>query len=375
MSYKTGFTSTSDSSTNDQPKYQTSDKVIILGQHGYLGNGNQFADCFKKIVEITYTTNENCYHQYSKELKVKNLDSLIDCKEFEEDHKYFMVRTVFSNNIGRVAEQVEELHKIIEKLRTITGITHFYLIGHSKGGLVNMKYSITYPGEVEKLISIGTPYNPNFLGFLQARIDDIFAVQAVTEALHFDGPLAAVHGAIYGLLDHFLCDEDLGSIVFYEQLKKDWRNLPNSYRPIVYAIGASQIGLNKNPNSGGDMIVAFSSQLADGYPYINKRKRIVSKNYEYIALDSFWDYLKLKCNVVEKAKDIYQALEHFNDGVAVLLGFVLAFMVPDNKDNEVYDLIHTRECTNNDVIQAVIEACEFVPTTQDELYPSNNTEY
>lgn len=374
MSYKSSFTGTSDSSTHNQPRYQKSEKVIILGQHGYLGNENQFIGCFNKIEEISRGTSKNYYH-YSQELKVENLESQINISKFEQDYKYFMVRTVFSSNIGRVADQVKELHKIIDALRTITGITHFYLIGHSKGGLVNMKYSITYPGEVEKLISIGTPYNPNFWGFLQARIDDIFAVPAVIEALHLDGVLAAVHGAIYGLLNDFLCDEDLGSIVFYEQLKKGWKNLPKSSKPIVYAIGASQIGLNKNPNSGGDMIVAITSQLANGYPYINKRKPIISNNYEYITLDSFWDYLKLKCDVVEQCKDIYQALKHINDGVAVLLGFVLAFMIPNNKDNEVYDLIHTRECTNNDVVQAVIEACDFVPTTQAELNPSYNTKY
>lgn len=376
MSYKSGFTG---GVVDKTPKYALSEKVIVLAQHGYKGNRDQFRGGFIKVVEEAGAS--GFYHFESNDhVLVANdsLESTIDAMNAhhsfdDEKIKYFLIRTEFTNNIDRVRNQIVELDKIINKLKEKTHIEHFYLLGHSKGGLVNMQYSISYPRKVEKLISVGTPYNPNCFGFLQARLDDIFVIPAVVEALVNDGDLNGVCCQLYKMLNDTMSDEDLGSSLFYKLLKNGWEHMKNEDRPIVYAIGASQIGISRLPITGGDLVVAVTSQLADGYSHINFRK-LLKDNYVYVVLDSLWDTIKLNFNVVERIKDIYQALQQ-TDILSKLLGFILAFMVPDNKDNEVYDLIHTRECANKSVVLAIIDACKAVPKTQDELNPRRNTEY
>lgn len=45
------------------------------------------------------------------------------------------------------------------------------LIGHSRGGLINMKYAINYPYNVDSLFSMGTPYNGTKISPLNGLIN------------------------------------------------------------------------------------------------------------------------------------------------------------------------------------------------------------
>ena len=59
------------------------------------------------------------------------------------------------------------------------------LIGHSRGGLLNMKYAINYPYNVDSLVSLGTPYNGTSIYPLNDLIKD--AMSTTDDIFGLDG--------------------------------------------------------------------------------------------------------------------------------------------------------------------------------------------
>ncbi len=342
------------SSSTTTPTSTVKLETIILCQHGYQGNSGTFTKLFENLNNLGQVTLTNVL---TKDTPVSVYENIA-----KTDAKKVFIRTQFSNKIGRVAEQVKELNTIIEGLKKATGNSvKFILVGHSKGGLVNMRYSIDYPGKVQKLISVGTPYNPNIMGFAQSLLDDIsFVCTGIS--------------VITALLNAYVSDEDLGSTAFYEKLKRDWNNLPISQKPIITTIGASQIGFNANINTGGDLVVSLASQQANGYSNINSRP-VVSENYIHVNHYNWKDQLKIHFNLIERTTDEIQALQALSTGDALgaLLGLILTTMIPNNKDNKTYNLIHTREFGNNTIAREVLNGVNLEkPST---LKPIINLRY
>ncbi len=321
--------------------------AIILCQHGYLGNKNTFNGFFNSLGNLGSAANAvRLNNAFTKNYGSADSELTTICQNSSNNGKNIFIKTEFSNNIGRVAEQVGELNSMIVRIKQITNLP-IILLGHSKGGLVNMQYAVTYPGSVTKLISCGTPYNMSVMGFMQSVLDDI---TSIASNLIKDPAISLALSIASNLLDQFVSDEDLGSFAFYNQLKSKWNALSN--KPVLTTIAASQIGFQNDPATGGDLVVCVSSQHANGYNGVRARE-LVSENFEYILHTSLKKQIEIRINLVEQIKDIGNGIAS-GDALVILLGFILAFFVPNNKDPRSYDLIHTKELSNKRVCYEIL---------------------
>jgi|GEM_PF-5129943 len=150
---------------------------VVLCQHGYQGNAQNFDRMFDTLNKIAGSTTIALSDIV---LKASNIDDTLVSRHLDylsRVGKISFFKTEFSNKIGRVSRQVDELHRIILKIKSVFGDEiPIFLVGHSKGGLVNMQYCITHPGIVTNITSIGTPYENSALQFIQGFLDDLLRV-------------------------------------------------------------------------------------------------------------------------------------------------------------------------------------------------------
>jgi triacylglycerol esterase/lipase EstA (alpha/beta hydrolase family) len=90
--------------------------------------------------------------------------------EVMEERLRFDGYTVFSFNLGGLfgrfnsvptSEMAEVISEKIERLARKTGLEHFHIVGHSKGGLLARQYVQHHGGDarVKSLITLGTPHH------------------------------------------------------------------------------------------------------------------------------------------------------------------------------------------------------------------------
>lgn len=341
------------SKSNSTPTPALPNGAIVFFQHGYQGNGSAHVDLVKNLKDARpssiYKVDMVMRSDNRQMFNTSNLNA-----KFPDET--ILIRTEFSNKIGRIHDQVFELKRMIDRVRSVLGTTRpIYLVGHSKGGLVNMQLTITHPGLVKKIISIGTPYNFNIMGFAQSILDDIFE-DASIKAIKASKPIIAT--ALAGasnLLDQFVSDEDLGNPDTFRNLKNNWNALTN--KPQLTAIGCSQIGLKHDSKSGGDIVVSYASQVADGYKDVIKK--LVDDKYIKVLPDNLWGWLKLALNRNERISDIIESLATF-EPLTILLGVILSAFVADNDKPSTYDLIHTKQLNNKNVCLEVLDAFDRV---------------
>ncbi|WP_027334962.1 hypothetical protein [Mycoplasmopsis felifaucium] len=270
--------------------------------------------------------------------------------------KISFFKVLFSNWIGRVDDQVEELHTIILKIQQVLGAdTPIFLVGYSKGGLVNMRYVSLHKGIVKNITSIGTPYENNFLQTILTISDDIFKNAAIMSY----GGVSSLMSKISDLLDNYVADEDLGSNEFFVKLKNGWNSLPSYQKPYITCIGCSQIGLSSNSLYGSDLIVDVQVQRASNYSNINSRK-LIDDNYEHFDHNKWYDilYQLSPVSLIEITENIRWGIEKFIkkwDIIDLLFGFLLA-LIPYTWNLDKYDLIHTKQLGNKNVCKEVLAA-------------------
>lgn len=362
-----GNTSNYNTNICDQEKMQSG--AVILCQHGYLGSAGQFSgfcNLVKKKESITSIVMDKHMTKNISEID-KNLETV--CKDSRNNGKMIFIRTEFSNNIGRITEQVIELNLMVDRVKKyINSDVPIILVGHSKGGLVNMRYSITYPGKIAKLVSVGTPYNFNAMGFLQGMLDDVVGFASKTSFLSGHPLLATAFKGIEQLLDWYVSDEDLGDYRTFVDLQRDWNSLVN--KPVITTIGCSQIGWKADPMTGGDLVVSIASQLAKGYNGITARPKL-STNYVHIDHFSFLEQLKLRTHVWDTLEDLYNGVTS-GDFLVFFLSVILAFFVPDNINPNKYELIHTKECSAEETYYQIMDGIHRAPSSNSSIFEDIN---
>ncbi|HEY8389871.1 MAG TPA: alpha/beta fold hydrolase [Clostridia bacterium] len=104
------------------------------------------------------------------------------------------------------------------------------LIGHSRGGLINLMYASEFPNNVSRLISIGTPYFPNILAMLSSAINALPDFWIVKDFKDW----------IASLAPHCNAYSDLASISVSYNLLTNW-NEAYKINPSIkaYAIGTA----------------------------------------------------------------------------------------------------------------------------------------
>ena len=114
----------------------------------------------------SFSTNNFTLYKYSLN-NVNNPTAYTSVQEtiVNDFSQHVVVVFDLQNNYDETNAQVyEELHYIIDQISydyfvVMGDAPKINLIGHSRGGLINMDYAIDHPKNVGSLISLGTPYN------------------------------------------------------------------------------------------------------------------------------------------------------------------------------------------------------------------------
>ena len=123
-----------------------------------------------------------------------------------------------------IDNQTNKLVKIIESIKNIDEEIEIILVGHSQGGLVNLKAATIIPNKIRDLISISTPYSTVYTAYL-------------LEVLRI---LLSTKNDLYELLDEENPEEykkrvgELADNSFFKKLKGAWNLL--KHRPHLSVI-------------------------------------------------------------------------------------------------------------------------------------------
>ena len=130
-------------------------------------------------------------------------------------------------NYDLITNQKTKLLYVIDRIKNLSNAVRIILIGHSQGGLVNLEATIERPNQIERLISLSTPYSPVYAA---ALFDQVNEIREVYNTIAF-----AFNGQTYGLSPYFsVCVDTLASESYFNSLKTRWSALP--YRPHLLAI-------------------------------------------------------------------------------------------------------------------------------------------
>jgi len=332
-------------------KPKTKKGKIILMQHGFMGSANTFSGFENNLRNSNYYATFTVYdipainkknvktfaingHTYIKELtNVENLEEwAIKFNEFYKlnHQKDIYISTEFSSGLSSVKRQMEELKMITDIIRKNTGYSEkFNLIGHSKGGLVNLEYTMKYPNEVDKVISISTPYAT---GRLTKLIDDFYKVLADKNTLPID--------ELEGL-------RNITSETYLSDLRRRWNN--HYKRNCLHVIAGVSIRIitktalsfkgfipevGKEENYESDGVVDLDDQKGQDEkngnildipkknivtlekdPFVIREFKFIDTDWDKRIIDAIKTVSKTIGNIVEAAYDI-----KYFDAVALLLG-------------------------------------------------------
>lgn len=339
-----------------ESKPQFLSKGVVLCQPGLFCTEETYDPMWTTMRSIADSTTISINDEV---LTADNIDSISIRNALNRQSgigKISFFKTLFRSQIGRIDSQAEELNSIINGVKSVFGEKiPIFLVGYSKGGLVNMRYVTLHPGVVKNVTSIGTPYLNSFIQRALSMADDVLGAPLYTIV---GTKFTDMNVGIRGILDKYLSDEDLGSDEFFSKLKTEWNNMPASRKPYYTCIACSQVGFTSNPETGCDMIVSVEAQKATGLNDINERI-LISDNYEYLVRDKWYDYLYINSPAmnIEKSENIVWGAAQFFSGdfLGCLFALVLS-AIPYTWDLNKYDLIHTRELGNKNVCKAVLAA-------------------
>ncbi len=128
-------------------------------------------------IDSTTNTITNCeYNGYdlykiSYSDYVNNPTNLVEVDYLDDVSKHIIL-LFDSNNSGLTHEFVyEQFHDVLDNMsyqyKVLTGVLPRYnLIGHSRGGVINLMYAIDHMYNVDSIFSMGTPYNGSTLGLI-----------------------------------------------------------------------------------------------------------------------------------------------------------------------------------------------------------------
>ncbi|KFZ26214.1 MAG: hypothetical protein KQ78_01565 [Candidatus Izimaplasma bacterium HR2] len=146
---------------------------IVLMQHGFVGSEGSFSgfqttllEETEEIVYIDCLSNRtgnvgpvsNQVYMTGSEKVALWMSNFADYYANAPKNKNIYIKTEFKNGVDSVESQREELKMFIDGIKDLGYTRKFNLVGHSKGGLVNTEFTLKYPNEIDKLVSIHSPY-------------------------------------------------------------------------------------------------------------------------------------------------------------------------------------------------------------------------
>lgn len=215
---------------------QLYNNVILYNNILNLNNFNIKDNKFYGTTNNSLFPSNDILKSYS--LEISNIISLC----INNPNKTILIRVTINNEIyslnkdgsitynpfDSIDNQVIKLNKIIGDILLLENKIKITLIGHSQGGLVNLKYATLYPNKISNLISISTPYTQVTVANYLKDIDYIFHL--------FNN---CVNKNIGGISQYYKSYDErvntLSDLTFYENLKNDWNKLPNRPKLTVIA--------------------------------------------------------------------------------------------------------------------------------------------
>ena len=234
---------------------------VVLFCGGLGTDGTFFSDCIKNMVGST-----SLVKSYPKIIDMKCYDP--DCEDFlgisansimptsepliEFNEKIAEIVDLAKNNIGKsilvitkldsfvkgienkklkfayydsIDNQANKLVKIIDSIKNIDEEIEIILVGHSQGGLVNLKTSTMIPNKIRDLISISTPYSSVYTANLLKALRILLSI--FKENLY-----KSIEKHYYEEYEKRI--NELSDNSFFKKLKQTWNLL--KYRPNLSVI-------------------------------------------------------------------------------------------------------------------------------------------
>lgn len=138
--------------------------------------------------DITYDSEYrnilDCVYDEYKLFKITNYNSQYTsaCKvqtDFLDDVSKHIILLFDSNISSSTHENVyEQFHKVVDDIsyqyKQLTGVLpRLNLVGHSRGGIINLMYAIDHMYNIDSIYSMGTPYNGSTLGLINPILEDM----------------------------------------------------------------------------------------------------------------------------------------------------------------------------------------------------------
>lgn len=148
----------------------------------------------------------------------------------------------------------KELEYVINKItydvvKTLNSKVKINLIGHSRGGLINMKYAIDYPYNVDSLVSLGTPYNGTSITPLNSLINN--SINPEGDILGLNGLINCPGGIEISNLN-----------ITQNNLKDEWIKMNEKFNPNINFIPiAGETGMTYFMQMIDEAYTQFSNNL------------------------------------------------------------------------------------------------------------------
>ena len=153
------------------------------------------------------------------------------------------------------------------------------MIGHSRGGLLNMLYALQHPNVVDTLVSVGTPYNGSELGAIDGSL------QAIKFFTNSDDNATEVELSDTSSNDNLDCITDALNENLYKYIRNLWNNYQNTNNTKLIAIGSSMtFNLIKNLFNYCTSTMFTGTSIVEliGRNILSKFNELLSTNYRYL---------------------------------------------------------------------------------------------
>lgn len=277
---------------NNSDDFAYNSKSIIEKLYQHL-NGNMVIYIAKaKTDKITEEYNGYSLYKLLYSDYKNNPINKIEVDYLDDVSKHILL--LFSSNIPNSTHQkvYEQFHNILDNIsyqyKTFTGkLPRFNLIGHSRGGIINLMYATEHIYNVDSIYSLGTPYNGSTLGLIDS-------VMVMMNYYYTD-----IEGATYlnptyiGVGD--IMDEDVN------------KNLRNSWNEVI---ASSDVDINA---------VAYGSMTSIGFikalinDMLENRKN--SDKY-YSIITEYQDLLNTITNVADDCPNLTSTILTIVNGLA-----------------------------------------------------------
>ncbi|MDE5617302.1 MAG: GPI inositol-deacylase [Ureaplasma sp.] len=259
---------------------------IVIYQHGIGGSEDDLYETIRRLVQSNTFRNQaylddfvnmndfnvstKKFNSNSEKEKAENiLDEIVRrIEETPTKNIHFRTRLGGFRCYDSIDNQVEKLIYIIKYLVDVKKVNKkIVLVGHSQGGLVNIKTAIALEGYIDQLISISTPYDPVDMGASLLTLYNIakfFNIPGVEKILtqsdvDMDDPnqQALIKEIKTGA-------EVLTNRNYFKKIHEDWKNAKNkpklhvisgtagTYRKSI-VVPSSGLGSSLSPSYGTDL--------------------------------------------------------------------------------------------------------------------------